>query len=87
MTTMTMTETQIKETIFKLLKRLAPEAVPATLASGEDIRATLDIDSFDFLQFLIGLNEELGVEVPEADYGRLITLTDLVGYLSTQLDR
>jgi len=85
MTTLTMTETQIKETIFKLLKRVAPEANFDALASNDDVRVTLDIDSFDFLQFLIGLNEELGVEVPEADYGKLITLADLIGYLSARV--
>jgi acyl carrier protein len=80
-----LTEIQIKEIIFKLLKRIAPEADFSTLAPSEDIRAALDIDSFDFLQFLIGLNEEVGVEVPEADYGKLVSLQDLVGYLSAQI--
>ncbi len=85
MATMTITDTQIKETIFKLLKRIAPEADPGTLAPGEDIRATLDIDSFDFLQFLIGLNEQFGVEIPEADYGKLVSLNDVVSYLSARV--
>ena len=42
-----------------------------TTASGpnENIRETLDIDSFDHLHFLIGMHEALGVEIPEADYG------------------
>ncbi|MCL4300624.1 MAG: acyl carrier protein [Anaerolineae bacterium] len=80
-----LTETQIKETIIKLLKRIAPEADFSTLAPAEDIRAALDIDSFDFLQFLIGLNEEVGVEVPEADYGKLVSLQDLVSYLSARM--
>ena len=80
-----LTETQLKETIFKLLKRIAPEADFSDLAPTEDIRAALDIDSFDFLQFLIGLNEEVGVEVPEADYGKLVSLQDLVSYLSARM--
>ena len=82
MSTLIVTDTQLKEIIFKLLRRIAPEADFETLDPHEDIRQALDIDSFDFLQFLIGLNEELGVEIPEADYGRLVTLADLVGYLS-----
>ena len=85
MPTMTITETQLKETIFNLLKRIAPEFDFNELAPDEDIRVALDIDSFDFLQFLIGLNEKLGVEVPEADYGKLITLADLIGYLSARV--
>jgi acyl carrier protein len=85
MPTMTVAETQLKETIFSLLKRIAPEFDFNELGPNEDIRAALDIDSFDFLQFLIGLNEKLGVEVPEADYGKLITLTDLTSYLSARV--
>lgn len=75
------TETQIKGSIFRVLGQIAPEADFGALAPNADIRQTLDIDSFDFLQFLIGLNAELGVEIPEADYGQLVTLDDLVRYL------
>lgn len=81
----TVTETQIKETIFMLLGRIAPEADPETLDPGDDIRVALDIDSFDFLNFLIGLNQELGVEIPEADYSRVVTLAGLMKYISARL--
>ncbi|HWP48156.1 MAG TPA: acyl carrier protein [Candidatus Limnocylindrales bacterium] len=80
-----MTEAQIKETIFKVLGRIAPEAQLDKLAPNDNLRETLDIDSFDYLQFLIGLNEELGVEIPEADYGQLTTLADLIRYLSARV--
>ena len=76
---------QIEETIFEVLSQIAPEAEPGDLEADEDIREALDIDSFDFLNFLIGLNEQLGVEIPEADYGQLNTLDDLVSYIQAQL--
>jgi acyl carrier protein len=81
----TVTETQIKETIFKLLGRIAPEVDPNILDPNDDLRIVLDIDSFDFLNFLIGLNQELGVEIPEADYSRVVTLADLTKYISARL--
>ena len=80
-----MTEAQLKETIFKVLGQIAPEADLSTLAPDENVRETLDIDSFDHLNFLVGLNEALGVEIPEADYGQLTTLADIVRYLSARL--
>jgi len=80
-----MTEAQIKETLFKVLGRIAPEAHLDKLAPDANVRETLDIDSFDYLQFLIGLNEELGIEIPEADYGQLTTLADLIRYLSARV--
>jgi acyl carrier protein len=51
------------------------------LKPDENIRETLDIDSFDTLQFLVSLNEKMGVEIPEADYGKISTLKNLVDYL------
>jgi len=50
------------------------------------MRKVLDIDSFDFLNLFIGLNEELGVEIPEPDYGQLNTLTNIVDYMSERLN-
>lgn len=76
-----MTETQLRQVITRVLGRIAPEADLAHLAPAADLRQTLDIDSFDHLNFLIGLNDELGIEIPEADYGQLVTLTDVVQYL------
>jgi hypothetical protein len=35
----------------------------------------------DFLNFLISLSKELGVEVPERDYGQLSTLNGCTSYL------
>jgi acyl carrier protein len=45
----------------------------------------LDIDSYDFLNFLIGLNEKLGVEVPEEDYGKLRSMKEMFAYFSARM--
>lgn len=79
-----MTEAQIKEAVFKVLGRIAPEADLGTLDPDANVRETLDIDSFDHLNLLIGLHEELGVEIPEADYGQLTTLSEITRYLSAR---
>jgi len=72
----------MKETIFRLLKQIAPEADPGALQPTDNIREELDIDSIDWLNFIVSLNEELGVEIPESDYDQLLTLEGLTGYLS-----
>ncbi len=81
-----MTETEIKATIIAGLSQIAPEADFEELSPTENIREELDIDSFDFLNFLIGLNDKLGVDIPESDYEKLISLNDLINYLSKRLD-
>jgi acyl carrier protein len=78
-------EEQLQTIIFDILGEIAPEAEFDDLEADEDIREALDIDSFDFLNFLIGLNEQVGVEIPEADYGQLNTMEELIGYLQARL--
>lgn len=79
-----MTEAEIKTVIFQLLKQIAPDTEPSTLLPGDNIRDTLGIDSFDALQFLVALDEKLGIEIPEQDYGKTATLEQLVAYLKTK---
>jgi acyl carrier protein len=77
-----MNEADIKSAIFAGLRQIAPESDPDSLGPDQKIRETLDIDSFDFLNFLIALNEKLGVALPEADYGKLTTLGEMTRYLA-----
>lgn len=80
-----MTDAEIQQAVFDGLRKIAPEADPRQLQPAANLREALDIDSFDFLNFLIALHQRLGVEIPEADYGRLTTLSTLVQYLSDKL--
>ena len=80
-----MTETEIRQAIFDSLRQIAPEADPQKIRPDENLREALDIDSFDFLNLLIGLHERLGVQIPEGDYSQLTTLAALVRYLSPKL--
>ena len=79
------TAEQLKAVMFAVLGEIAPEADFDELEADEDIREALDIDSFDFLNFLIGLNEQIGIEIPEADYGQLNTMDELISYLQARL--
>ena len=76
-----MTESDIKPVVFRLLKNVAPDTEPEKLEPGDNIRETLMIDSFDSLQFMIALDEELGIRTPEEDYGKIQTLRGLLDYI------
>jgi acyl carrier protein len=80
-----MTEAEILRVIVEGLRQIAPESDPERLRGDQPIRAALDVDSFDFLTFLVGLHKSLGVEIPEADYGQLGTLDGMVRYLQAKL--
>ena len=80
-----MTNMELKAAVVEGLRRVAPESDPASLPTDQPVREALGIDSYDFLNFLVGLHKTLGVEVPEADYGQLNTLDDIVRYLAPKV--
>ena len=80
-----MTPEMIKDTVLQVLCGIAPEADPAQIEPGLSLREQLDLDSMDFLNFVIRLHEVLRVEIPEADYPRLATLDGCTGYLQAAL--
>ena len=84
-TVQALTLEQIKHTIIEILMTIAPEADYDSLNPDVKLQEALDIDSFDFLNMLIGLDEAVGVAVPESDYGQLISLNDLVRYIAARL--
>lgn len=79
------THEQIRETVVDALKHVAPELDPSTLDGGADLREALDIDSMDFLKFVVDLHARLHVDVPERDYRKLRTLDACVAYLEAQV--
>lgn len=86
MTTQTpFTRDQIKAIIFDILGSIAPEADFEVLNPTDNVQETLDIDSFDFLNFLIGLNESLDVDIPESDYHKLASLNHIINYVAARL--
>lgn len=76
-----MTREEIKTTILRVLGEIAPEADLTQLKPDVSFREQLDIDSMDFLSFVVGLHHALKIEIPEEDYPRLITLAGCVEYL------
>ncbi|RKS95793.1 acyl carrier protein [Flavobacterium limicola] len=79
-----MNEEEIKEIVFQLLKKIAPDTEPSRLKPDENIRETLNIDSFDSLQFIVALNKKTGIEIPEEDYGKIATLQALTAYIKNK---
>ena len=80
-----MTAQDIKNIIFRIVRQIAPEADFDKLLPEENLREALDIDSFDFLNVIIGISKEFGVEVPESDYSKIVSLADMVNYLSERI--
>jgi acyl carrier protein len=72
---------EIRSTLLSLLSRIAPEADLTSLRGDMPLRTQLDIDSIDFLNFVIEVHKTLGVDVPESDYSALSSLDGAIAYL------
>lgn len=81
-----MTEKELKNIVFAELKVIAPECDPTDVDPDENIREVLDIDSYSFLQLLVGISDSTGVDIAEADYDKVFTLGGMMRYLSGRID-
>ncbi len=79
-----MTTTEIRDVVLRVLHGIAPEADAASIAPDVNLRDQVDLDSIDYLHFILGLDEALGVDVPEVDYPQLATLDGCVAYLAAR---
>ena len=79
-----MTRDALRREVLGALAEIAPEADPASLRGGVPLRDQLDLDSMDFLNLLIAVHQRTEVEIPEADYGKLASLDQIVAYLEAR---
>lgn len=82
---MSMDREQLRAVALNVLRGIAPEVEPAGIEPATPLRQQVDLDSMDWLNFLIGLHQRLGVNIPEADYARLVTLDNVLDYLQARL--
>jgi acyl carrier protein len=72
---------EIHAVVVAELSNIAPDMAIATVKPNADLREALDIDSMDFLNFIMALHQKLRIDIPERDYPKLFTLTGAVEYL------
>lgn len=80
-----MKQEDLRRTILEELARIAPDVDVAAVDDQASLRDDYDLDSVDALNLLTALHKRLGVDIPEADYGRLHSLQDLLDYLGPRL--
>jgi len=73
---------EMRAGVLAELKRIAPELEADELKRDRPLRDQVDLDSMDWLNFLVALHERFKVEIPESDYKRLGTFDEIVAYLA-----
>ena len=80
-----MTRQGITDAIVEIINDILPEGDCSGVDPAKPLREQLDLDSMDFLDIVMELRKKYGVEVPEADYPRLATLSSCVEYLEPKM--
>ncbi len=80
-----MTQDDIKVAIIDIINDILPEGECDNVNPDERLRDQLDLDSMDFLDIVMELRKQYKVEVPEADYPKLASLSSCVEYLEPKM--
>ena len=76
------TNDELCHVVLRAVTRVAPEVEADDLPATADLQDELDLDSMDMLNVITIVSEELGIDIPEDDYGDLRTLDAAVRYLA-----
>ncbi|MGF1618912.1 MAG: acyl carrier protein [Acidimicrobiia bacterium] len=80
-----MTREQARELIFDVLAEIAPEVDRNDVDDSLDLSEQLDLDSMDYLTWMIGISENIGLDIPQREVSRFLTVDGAVGYLVDRL--
>lgn len=78
-----MTPDDLRATTLDALRQIAPEADLSVLDPARSFRDQIEIDSVDYLNFVLALEQRLGLRIPELHYPRLSSLDGCVSYLAS----
>lgn len=81
-----MTEDQVKQIVIDIINEIAPDEDTSDLKAEVNLREQMDLDSMDFLDIVMELRKQHGIEVPEADYPQLASLDSCAAYLTPKFN-
>lgn len=76
-----MTRDEAEKLILEALFEVAPDLEGEAIDPQATWREQFEVDSMDFLNFVVALGKKTGLTMPEADYPRLQTLAAASDYL------
>lgn len=79
-----LTAEEVKSAVLRILGDIAPEADLKSLSPDANFRDQLDLDSMDFLNFVIALHKTFRVEIPEADHPKYASLNGCIEQLTAR---
>lgn len=76
-----MTKEELKAQVIEIFQRVAPDADTASMDPTKSFRDQFEIDSVDYLSFILEIEKTLSIKIPEVDYPKLSSLNGCLRYL------
>lgn len=76
-----MSPERARDLIFDILGDIAPEVDRHSVDDTRDLTEQLDLDSMDYLTWMIAISDRTGIEIPQRDVSRFLTIEGAVSYL------
>jgi len=80
-----MEENSLRRQITESLIKAAPDIDQNALDPDINFRDQFEVDSVDFLNFMLDLEKRLGIKIPEVDYPKLSNMKGCLGYFEPYL--
>jgi acyl carrier protein len=77
--------TELRKTLLEALYDVAPDLAAKTIDDNASLQETYDLDSADFLNFLIHIHDRLGIDVPPKAYRGCATLAGALEFLKEKM--
>ncbi len=81
-----MTKEECKQVVLDIIADIAPDEDLSDVKANVALREQLELDSMDFLDIVMELRKQHGIEVPEADYPQLASLDSCAEYLTPKFN-
>ena len=81
-----MNRPEIEKVLKECLSTIVPGIDLSACEAAADLREELELDSMDMLNLVIALHKKLGVDIPEVDVPKLVTLGGATEYLASRLN-
>lgn len=81
-----MTKDECKQVVLDIIADIAPDEELTDVKGDVPLREQLDLDSMDFLDIVMELRKQHGIEVPESEYGQLASLDSCAEYLTPKFN-
>ncbi|MGD1984196.1 MAG: acyl carrier protein [Chromatiaceae bacterium] len=80
-----MTRDEIQSVTLEILGQIAPDADLDNLDPTQSFRDQFEFDSVDYLNFVLELEKQLEIKIPEIECPRLASLNGCTAYLTKKL--